>query len=99
MLDHPGAFSAAHGGPKMTQNSTKMALYDPKWAFMAQNDALRKSLHDQKWLFITQNVSAWLKMALKKFSGHNTWLYAIWDHSRKKVGTWEPSSKSIFGQN
>ena len=48
MLDHPGAFSAAHGGLKMTQNSTKMALYDPKWAFMAQNDASMKSLHDQK---------------------------------------------------
>ena len=24
---------------------------------------------------------------------------AIGDHSRKKVGTWEPGSKSIFGRN
>ena len=26
-------------------------------------------------------------------------LYLPWRHSRKKVGTWEPGSKSIFGQN
>ena len=38
MLDHPGPFSVAHGGPIMAQNSTKiaqnitkMALHDPKW--------------------------------------------------------------------
>merc|ERR1712020_836206 len=33
-------------GPKMAQNSTKMALYGPKWPFMTLNDASMKSLHD-----------------------------------------------------
>ena len=69
MLDHPRAFSEAHGGSKMAQNSTKMALYYPKWPFMAQYDASMKSLHNPKWLFMTQNVPAWLQMALKHFSG------------------------------
>ena len=38
MLDHPGPFSEAHGGPIMARNSTKngpswpkLSLYDPKW--------------------------------------------------------------------
>ena len=35
-------------GPKIAQNSTKMALYDPKWPLMTQNDASMKSLHDPK---------------------------------------------------
>ena len=45
MLDHPGPFSEAHGGPKMAQNSTnmaqnitKMALHDPKCPYMTPND-------------------------------------------------------------
>ena len=44
MLDHPGPFSEAHGGPKMAQNITKMAknftkmaLYDPKCPYMTPN--------------------------------------------------------------
>ena len=57
MLDHPGAFSEAHGGPKMAQNSTKMTIYDPKWPFMTQNDPSMKSLH-------TQNVPSSPKMSL-----------------------------------
>ena len=35
MLDHPGAFSEAHGGPKMAQNSTKNG---PSWPKMALHD-------------------------------------------------------------
>ena len=38
MLDHPGPFSEAHGGPIMAQNSTKNG---PSWPKMA--------LHDRKW--------------------------------------------------
>ena len=41
MLDHPGPFSEAHGGPIMAQNSTKiaqnitkMALHDLKCPYM-----------------------------------------------------------------
>ena len=64
MLDHPGPFSEAHGGPKMAQNSTIMALYDPKWPFMAQNDASMKSLHDPKCPCMTPN-------------GHETFLRGI----------------------
>ena len=44
MLDHPGPFSEAHGGPIMAQSSTKngpswpkMALHDPKWSCMTPN--------------------------------------------------------------
>ena len=44
MLDHPGPFSEAHGGPIMAQSSTKngpswpkMALHDPKWPCMTPN--------------------------------------------------------------
>ena len=44
MLDHPGAFAEAHGGPKMTQSSTKMAqnitkiaLHGPKCPYMTLN--------------------------------------------------------------
>ena len=58
MLDHPGPFSEAHGGPKMTQNSTKMAFYDTKWLFMTQNGPAMMSLHDPKSPFMTQNVPA-----------------------------------------
>ena len=44
MLDHPGPFSEAHGGPIMAQSSTKngpswpkMALHDPKCPCMTPN--------------------------------------------------------------
>ena len=44
MLDHPGPFSEAHGGPIMAQNSTKMAqnitkiaLHGPKCPYMTLN--------------------------------------------------------------
>ena len=58
MLDHPGAFADAHGGPKMTQNSTIMALHDQKWPFMTQNGGAMKKLHDPKYPFMTQNDPA-----------------------------------------
>ena len=38
MLDHPGPFSEAHGGPIIARNSTKNG---PSWPKMA--------LHDRKW--------------------------------------------------
>ena len=44
MLDHPGPFSEAHGGPIMAQSSTKNG---PSWPKMA--------LHDPKWPCITPN--------------------------------------------
>ena len=44
MLDHPGAFSKAQGGPIMAQNNTKnsplwpnLAIHDPKWPCMTPN--------------------------------------------------------------
>ena len=37
MLDHPGPFSEAHGGPIIAQNITKMALHDPKCPYMTPN--------------------------------------------------------------
>ena len=37
MFDHPGPFSEAHGGPKMAQNITEMALHGPKCPFMTPN--------------------------------------------------------------
>ena len=50
--------SGIHGGPKMAQNSTKMAFYDTKWLFMTQNGPAMMSLHDPKSPFMTQNVPA-----------------------------------------
>ena len=58
MLDNPGAFADAHGGPKMAQNSIIMALHDQKWPFMTQNGGAMKKLHDPKYPFMTQNVPA-----------------------------------------
>ena len=58
MLDHPETFSEAHGGPKIAQNSTKMALHDPKWSFMTQNGPSMKKLNDPKYPIMTQNVPA-----------------------------------------
>ena len=56
MLDHPGPFSEALRGPKMAQNSTKiahnitkMALHDPKCPYMTPNGPKRLDmgiLHD-----------------------------------------------------
>ena len=44
MLDHPGDFSKAQGGPIMAQNNTKnsplwpnLAIHDPKWPCMTPN--------------------------------------------------------------
>ena len=64
MLDHPGPFSEAHGGPIMAQNSTKsdaswpkMALYDPKCPCMTPNGPKTLTmgiLHD--------TVSCWTTM-------------------------------------
>ena len=50
--------AGTHGGPKMAQNSTKMAFDDPKWLFMTQNGPAMMSLHDPKSPFMTQNVPA-----------------------------------------
>ena len=55
-------------GPKMAKNSTKMALYDPKWPFMTQNDASLKSLHDPKCPFMTQNAFASIHPNLHQFT-------------------------------
>ena len=49
MLDHPGPFSEAHGGPKMAQNITKIALHGPKCPYMTPNGPKRLDmgiLHD-----------------------------------------------------
>ena len=48
----------------MAQNSTKMALYGPKWPFITLNDASMKSLHDPKCPCMTPN-------------GHETFLRGI----------------------
>ena len=53
MLDHPGPFSEAHGGPIMTQNSTKNG---PSWPKMA--------LHDPKCLCMTPNGPKTLPMGI-----------------------------------
>ena len=53
MLDHPGPFSEAHGGPIMALNSTKNG---PLWPKMA--------LHDPKCLCMTPNSPKTLPMGI-----------------------------------
>ena len=53
MLDHPGPFSEAHGGPILAQNSTKNG---PLWPKMA--------LHDPKCLCMTPNGPKTLPMGI-----------------------------------
>ena len=129
MLDHPGPFSEAHGGPIMAQSSTKngpswprMALHDPKWPCMTpnglkilltgilheimscwtslgpfhrptgpqngtkyhQNSPLwpKIALHDPKWPFMTQNDASMKSLHDPKCpcmtpNGHETFLRGI----------------------
>ena len=38
-------------------------------------------------------------LPLKQYIWENVWKYTSKQHSRKKVGSWDPGSKSVFGPN
>ena len=65
MLDHPGDFSEAHGGPKMAQNRTKMAQNHQKWSIWSHK--AQNGPSDSKTCLIHDYMSYWA--TLGTFSG------------------------------